>query len=140
MPTIDPMQQEAMRRVQAMQSRINQSRNQRTPSASNSQKTQNTPNSQRTQNVPVPPVPPTENSKEHTETTKIPPNIEFKKEVSEGDMQREMPVKHTRKSNQGPIDILLKDKEQNLILLLIVLLAGDGANQNLLLALIYLLI
>lgn len=118
MPTIDPMQQEAMRRVQAMQSRINQSRNQRTPSA---------PNPQKTQNIPKPP----ENTEEQTEELKIPPNVEFKKEV---------PKHNTESRNISPVDILLKDKEQNLILLLIVLLAGDGANQNLLLALMYLLI
>ncbi|MCH5300060.1 MAG: hypothetical protein J1E56_01985 [Ruminococcus sp.] len=127
MPTIDPMQQEAMRRVQAMQARINQSRAQRTPNVPKPQKTQNVAEPQRTQNVPEP----CENKEEHMEETKIPPHIEIPSAVSNQNITGH---------NKGPIDILLKDKEQNLILLLIVLLAGDGSNQNLLLALIYLLI
>lgn len=123
MPTIDPMQQEAMRRVQAMQSRVNQSRPQRT---------QNVHNPQRTQNPPKP----QEISEEHTEETKISQDIEFKNKVPFETSDRN----NIERKNKSPIDVLLKDKEQNLILLLIVLLAGDEANQNLLLALIYLLI
>ncbi len=123
MPTIDPMQQEAMRRVQAMQSRVNQSRPQRT---------QNVHNPQRTQNPPKP----QEILEEHTEETKISQDIEFKNKVPFETSDRN----NIERKNKSPIDVLLKDKEQNLILLLIVLLAGDEANQNLLLALIYLLI
>lgn len=40
----------------------------------------------------------------------------------------------------GLLDVLLKDKEQSLILLLLVILMRDGADLNVILALMYLLI
>lgn len=136
MPTIDPMQQEAMRRVQAMQSRMNQNRTQRTQNAPKPQRTQNAAEPQRTQSAAehqnTQAVSDSqENKAEHNKEAKIPPDIKKTNTVQS---------QNIISNNISPVDILLKDKEQNLILLLIVLLAGDGANQNLLLALIYLLI
>ena len=46
----------------------------------------------------------------------------------------------SQNSTKSSLDALFKDKEQNLILMLILLLAGDGADPTLLLALMYLLI
>ena len=40
----------------------------------------------------------------------------------------------------GFLDILMRDKDQSLIMLLLVLLMKDGADMNLMLALVYLLI
>ncbi len=44
------------------------------------------------------------------------------------------------KKNNGLLDMLMQDKEQSLIMLLLVLMMKDGADMNLLLALMYLLI
>ncbi len=44
------------------------------------------------------------------------------------------------KGNENFLDILMKDKEKSLIMLLIVILANDGADTTLLLALMYLII
>ena len=44
------------------------------------------------------------------------------------------------KKNNGLLDMLMQDKEQSLIMLLLVLMMKDGADMNLLLALLYLLI
>lgn len=49
------------------------------------------------------------------------------------------PVKPPEKHG-GLLEYLMKDKEQSLIMLMLVLLMKDGADMNLLLALIYLLI
>lgn len=104
MATIDPMQQEAMRRVQAMQSRM--------------------PQRQRQEQKP-PPV-----------TKEIPKELEINPEPP--------PVIEHKTNNennlQNSLNVLFKDKEQNLILMLILLLAGDGADPSVLLALMYLLI
>ena len=43
------------------------------------------------------------------------------------------------KKNNGLLDMLMQDKEQSLIMLLLVLMMKDGADMNLLLALMYLL-
>ena len=48
--------------------------------------------------------------------------------------------RETQKKNSGFLDLLMKDKDQSLIMLLLVILMKDGADMNLLLALIYLLI
>ena len=45
-----------------------------------------------------------------------------------------------KKRNENFLDILMKDKEKSLIMLLIVILANDGADTTLLLALMYLVI
>lgn len=42
--------------------------------------------------------------------------------------------------NRGFLDLLMQDKDQSLIMLLLVLLMKDGADMNLMLALVYLLI
>ena len=44
------------------------------------------------------------------------------------------------KPQRGLLEYLMKDKDQSLILLLLVILMNEGADMNLLLALIYLLI
>lgn len=44
------------------------------------------------------------------------------------------------KKREGLLDLLFKDKEQSLIMLLLVILMKDGADMNLILALMYLLI
>lgn len=51
-------------------------------------------------------------------------------------------TEHTNapKGNENFLDILMKDKEKSLIMLLIVILANDGADTTLLLALMYLII
>lgn len=104
MATIDPMQQEAMRRVQAMQSRM--------------------PQRQRQEQKP-PPVT-KEIPKEPEKNPEPPPVIEHKT--------------NNENNLQNSLNVLFKDKEQNLILMLILLLAGDGADPSVLLALMYLLI
>lgn len=45
-----------------------------------------------------------------------------------------------KEKSTGLLDVLLKDKEQSLILLLLVILMKDGADMNTVLALMYLLI
>lgn len=50
---------------------------------------------------------------------------------------------HNRKTAEKPgsmLDIFMKDQDQSLILLLLVMLMRDGADMNLMLALVYLLI
>lgn len=44
------------------------------------------------------------------------------------------------KKHEGLLDVLFRDKEQSLIMLLLVILMKDGADMNLILALMYLLI
>ena len=46
----------------------------------------------------------------------------------------------TPEENRGFLDVLMQDKDQSLIMLLLVLLMKDGADMNLMLALVYLLI
>lgn len=51
--------------------------------------------------------------------------------------------KHTPENTSSPgslLELFMKDKDQSLILLLLVLLMKDGADMNLMLALMYLLI
>lgn len=111
MANIDPMQQEAMRRVQAMQSRAvpqRQSKREEPPHTG--------------LNRPV----------EQLEK----PEPEHKSQTAES----QSVSAHSENRGENVLDILFKDKEQNLILMLILLLAGDGADSSLLLALIYLLI
>ncbi len=50
------------------------------------------------------------------------------------------PPEEPESKPSGLLDVLLKDKEQSLILLLLVILMKDGADLNLILALLYLLI
>ena len=52
----------------------------------------------------------------------------------------EPPVTAHREKNSGLLDMLMQDKEQSLIMLLLVLMMKDGADMELLLALMYLLI
>ena len=109
MATIDPMQQEAMRRVQAMQSRVMPQR-------------------------------------QRANKSSLPENNEVKhQEPLQKQQEPEMPpikelFDQSQNSTKSSLDALFKDKEQNLILMLILLLAGDGADPTLLLALMYLLI
>ena len=49
-------------------------------------------------------------------------------------------IAHHEKKNSGLLDMLMHDKEQSLIMLLLVLMMKDGADMELLLALMYLLI
>ena len=50
------------------------------------------------------------------------------------------PKQSDQKSPGSLLDLLLKDRDQSLILLLLVMLMKDGADMNLLLALVYILI
>lgn len=52
----------------------------------------------------------------------------------------EKPHHPPEKPKNGLLDLLMKDKDQSLIMLLLVILMKDGADMNLLLALVYLLI
>jgi len=52
----------------------------------------------------------------------------------------EPPVIAHHEKNSGLLDMLMQDKEQSLIMLLLVLMMKDGADMELLLALMYLLI
>ena len=45
-----------------------------------------------------------------------------------------------REQSRGFLELLMKDKDQSLILLLLVILMKDGADMNLLVALVYMLI
>lgn len=110
MANFDPIQQEAMRRVQAMQSRAVPKKH---------------------DNIQKPPTPEAsvrEEPQNQQEINQAPPLV--KNQVSQDISSKD----------GNPLEVLFKDKEQNLILMLIILLAGDGADTSLLLALIYLLI
>lgn len=61
-----------------------------------------------------------------------PPEQEITQEVTS--------EKPDEKKQPGLLDILLRDKEQSLIMLLLVILMKDGADMNTVLALMYLLI
>ncbi len=50
------------------------------------------------------------------------------------------PPRQVPEPSAGLLDILLKDKEQSLIMLLLIILMKDGADMNAVLALMYLLI
>ena len=52
----------------------------------------------------------------------------------------DMPAPDAPKKLSGALDFLMKDKEQSLIMLLLVILMKDGSDMNTLLALMYLLI
>ncbi len=110
MATIDPMQQEAMRRVQAMQSRVMPQRQR--PEQKQPPKNQEDKESEISEN--------------RQKVPETPPIPDFNS--------------HTQNNTQSSLEVLFRDKEQNLILMLILLLAGDGADPSLLLALMYLLI
>lgn len=114
MANIDSMQQEAMRRVQAMQSKVPPRQNVRTP------------------------VPPPKRETQQTAPPEKEPVRPPVQERCQEPVEQEPVLPET--SAGGTIDFLLKDKEQNLILLLIVLLAGDESDRGMLLALIYLLL
>lgn len=59
--------------------------------------------------------------------------------VSKDETKRDVPKTPSAQPN-SLIDIFLKDQDQSLILLLLVMLMKDGADMNLMLALMYLLI
>lgn len=111
MSNIDPMQQEAMRRVQAMQSKAMPQRQNKREEKTDS--ALNLPHMQKTQGE-----------------NESPPK-------SQND--EKLDIQH-QNSSKNTLEVLFRDKEQNLILMLILLLAGEGADVGLLLALIYLLI
>lgn len=111
MSNIDPMQQEAMRRVQAMQSKAMPQRQNKREEKSDS--SLNLPHMQKSQG-------------EKENPTKMQNN-------------EKLDIQH-QNGNKNTLEVLFRDKEQNLILMLILLLAGEGADVGLLLALIYLLI
>ena len=55
--------------------------------------------------------------------------------------QEPAPKQSSDENDRGSLlDLLLKDRDQSLILLLLVMLTKDGADMNLLLALVYILI
>lgn len=58
------------------------------------------------------------------------------------ELQPEKPVAPAEKPEKrgGMLEYLMKDKEQSMIMLLLVILMKDGADMNLILALIYLII
>ena len=60
----------------------------------------------------------------------------------ESEPQPEKPVVSAEKTEKrgGLLEYLMKDKEQSMIMLLLVILMKDGADMNLILALIYLII
>lgn len=110
----DPMQQEAMKRVREMQSRIplNQNRNKQNNSTQNK-------------------VP---DAISHTAVNTHKP--------AEQEEQNDFEHSNDKKicDNKNSLDFLFKNKEENLILMLVVLLSDNNENRGLLLALIYLLI
>ena len=52
----------------------------------------------------------------------------------------EKPPVEKADQSRGLLDMLMQDKEQSLIMLLLVILMKDGADMNLLLALVYMLL
>lgn len=73
------------------------------------------------------------------------PNREPSKPVSKpAPVKESSPAKQSdkiaQKNENGLLEILMKDQDQSLILLLLVLLMKDGADMNLMLALIYILL
>lgn len=80
----------------------------------------------------------TKPSFETVESEKKTQNIEFEEIVEKS---QELPLQNSSLKNQhGTLDFLLADKEQSLVLLLLLLLTGENADPALLLALMYLLI
>ena len=73
-----------------------------------------------------------QNGSDAAEKASVPQAHDNAREQSEG---REEP-----RPQSGFLELLMKDKDQSLILLLLVILMKDGADMNLILALIYLLI
>ena len=61
-------------------------------------------------------------------------------EPSEPTPSRESEPRMAEKKPNSLLDVFLKDQDQSLILLLLVMLMRDGADMNLMLALVYLLI
>ena len=61
-------------------------------------------------------------------------------EPTEPNPQRESDPKIAETKPNSLLDVFLKDQDQSLILLLLVMLMRDGADMNLMLALVYLLI
>jgi hypothetical protein len=61
-------------------------------------------------------------------------------EPTEPNPPRESDPKIAEKKPNSLLDVFLKDQDQSLILLLLVMLMRDGADMNLMLALVYLLI
>lgn len=62
------------------------------------------------------------------------------KEESSAPPEKPKPPRPPEKPRNGLLELLMKDKDQSLIMLLLVILMKDGADMNLLLALVYLLI
>ncbi len=58
----------------------------------------------------------------------------------EPDPEPEQPAPTVPHDRNGLLELLMRDKDQSLILLLLVILMKDGADLNLMLALIYLLL
>lgn len=153
MANMDPMQQEALKRAQEMQSRAYQQNQNRRPNANEQtaqQKNnhanrnyggfspQHSGNSSGQNNF-------AQGSKEKSNKSqntfipgkKSPPN-------EEASAQREKPQisnsAGNSRENKNMLDILMEDKERSLILLLILILSSEGTNQSLILALMYLII
>ena len=110
MAILDPMQQEAMRRVQAMQSRV--------PPKNSADASPNSHN----RRAPM--------REENTENSH--------QQAKEREQSRIKEIASQQSSN--PLEIEFRNTEHNIILMLILLLASDNADPGLLLALIYLLI
>lgn len=78
----------------------------------------------------------TRNKKSSTMQTEDKPEAPKKQvQLKDNNQQTNAP-----RANENFLDILMKDKEKSLIMLLIVILANDGADTTLLLALMYLII
>lgn len=78
-------------------------------------------------------------SADHRQRTAEKPDPESQKPP---EPESELPGQNNslEEKSSGLLDVLLKDKEQSLILLLLVILMKDGADMNTVLALLYLLI
>ncbi len=139
MAMIDPIQQEAMRRVNAMQSRIPKHQDARRNTSDSaphsipqSRLQSEQPKGQETPAV-TPVKPPRQSPGQNQQTAPI------TAEQPQTPVQRES-AQTAAVSPRDPVEILFENKEQNIILMLILLLAGDGTEPYLILALLYLLI
>lgn len=131
MANMDAMQQEAMRRVQEMQARAQQFSNSQTNKNTSERGGKTTQNSSN------------KNKQKDNRADKNGGNKAFEKEKAPCD-ECEQSIRdnkpcHTHK-RQNLVDILMEDKERNLILLLIILLSSEGVNPSVLLALMYLVL
>lgn len=68
------------------------------------------------------------------------PESKHESEPAQSEKEPERAQSAARPENRGLLELLMKDREQSLIMILLIILMKDGADMNLLLALVYLLI